>query len=55
MKVGPRFSNFMSSILFGSGCILGAIGIHYHSLAALYIGFGFFGGIGVGLSYTQPV
>ena len=32
-----------------------AVGIHYHLLPLLYLGYGVLGGAGVGLAYTPPV
>jgi hypothetical protein len=42
-------------VCFGGGFMLGALGIHYHSLPLLYAGYGFLGGTGIGLAYTPPV
>jgi hypothetical protein len=44
-----------ASVCFGGGFMLGALGIHYHSLPLLYAGYGFLGGTGIGLAYTPPV
>eukprot|EP01038_Epipyxis_sp_PR26KG_P008254 gene8254-11169_t len=55
MKVGPRVAMAASSVSFGGGFLLGALGIHLHSLPLLYLGYGFFGGTGIGLAYTPPV
>eukprot|EP01038_Epipyxis_sp_PR26KG_P004904 gene4904-6867_t len=55
MKVGPRKAMAAASLSFGGGFLLGAAGIHFHSLPLLYLGYGFFGGTGIGLAYTPPV
>ena len=55
MKVGARTALATSAFAFGGGMMLGAAGIHYHSLPLLYAGYGFLGGTGIGLAYTPPV
>ncbi len=55
MKVGARKSMALASLSFGSGMLMGAAGIHFHSLPLLYMGYGVLGGLGLGLSYTPPV
>jgi len=39
-RSGPRKSMFVSALCFGSGFIVSAIGIHYHFLWLLYLGYG---------------
>lgn len=55
MKVGARQAMMAASFAFGGGLTLGAAGIYLHSLPLLYLGYGFFGGTGIGLAYTPPV
>jgi MFS family permease len=55
IKVGPRASMAAASVAFGGGLMLGAAGIHYHSLPLLYAGYGVMGGTGIGLGYTPPI
>jgi MFS family permease len=55
MKVGPRIAMGAASVAFGGGLMLGALGIHLHSLPLLYAGYGFLGGTGIGLAYTPPM
>lgn len=55
MKVGPRQAMAAASIAFGGGLVVGAAGLHFHSLPLLYLGYGFLGGTGIGLAYTPPV
>jgi len=53
--VGARKALFCSSIAFGGGLLLGAVGIHYHMLPLVYLGYGVLGGAGLGLGYTPPI
>lgn len=55
LQVGPRTALAAASVAFGGGLMVGAAGIHYHSLPLLYAGYGVMGGTGVGLGYTPPV
>ena len=55
MKVGARKAMATASVCFGGGLMLGAAGIHFHSLPLLYAGYGILGGTGIGLTYTPPV
>src|SRR6202522_3676350 len=52
---GPRKSMFTSALCFGTGFIVSAIGIHYHLLWLLYLGYGVLGGCGLGIGYISPV
>ena len=52
---GPRKAMFVSAICFGSGFYVAALGVHLHSLALIYLGYGVVGGIGLGLGYISPV
>jgi MFS family permease len=54
-QVGPRKSMFAGALCFGGGFIVSAIGIHYHWLWLLYLGYGVLGGCGLGISYISPV
>ena len=54
-RVGPRKSMFVAALCFGSGFIVAAIGIHYHLLFLLYLGYGVLGGCGLGIGYISPV
>lgn len=55
MKVGARQAIATAAAAFGGGCLVGAAGIHFHSLPLLYAGYGFMAGTGLGLAYTPPV
>lgn len=54
-RVGPRRSMFTSAVCFGSGFIVAALGIHFHQIALLYLGYGVLGGCGLGIGYISPV
>ena len=48
-------SSLLSTICFCGGLALTALAVHIKSLSLLYIGYGFVGGIGLGLGYLSPV
>ena len=52
---GPRKAMFVSAVCFGLGFIVSAFGVHWHSLAVIYLGYGLIGGVGLGLGYISPV
>lgn len=54
-RVGPRTVGIVAAACWGSGFLLGALGIHLHQLWLLYLGYGVIGGIGLGLGYVSPV
>lgn len=54
-REGPRKAMFASSVCFGSGFLISAIGVHVHQLWLIYIGYGVIGGIGLGIGYISPV
>ena len=54
-KVGPRRTMFTAACCFGGGLILSAVGVHYHQIWLLYLGYGVIGGCGLGLGYVSPV
>jgi MFS family permease len=54
-RVGPRKSMFTATLCFGGGFIVSAIGIHFHQLWLLYLGYGVLGGCGLGIGYISPV
>lgn len=54
-KVGPRYVGVVAAILWGGGFIIGSLGIATHQLWLLYLGYGVFGGAGLGLGYVSPV
>jgi MFS family permease len=54
-RVGPRKAMAAAACCFGGGFIVGALGIHWHQLWIVYLGYGVLGGIGLGLGYISPV
>ena len=54
-RVGPRRLAVSGSILFSLGYAVAAAALSIKSLILLYIGYGFIGGIGLGLGYVTPV
>ncbi|MGI4762042.1 MAG: L-lactate MFS transporter [Janthinobacterium lividum] len=54
-RVGPRKAMLASALCFGGGFLIGSYGVHIHSLPLLYFGYGFVGGIGLGIGYISPV
>jgi hypothetical protein len=53
--VGPRAAGAVAATCFSSGLVIGGIGVMYHTLPLVYLGYGFLGGCGAGLSYVSPV
>ena len=53
--VGPRCVGVTAAFLWGGGFIIGGVGIHFHQLWLLYLGYGVLGGCGLGLGYVSPV
>jgi MFS family permease len=54
-RVGPRTSMFVSALCFGGGFLVAAVGIHFHQIWLLYLGYGVLGGCGLGIGYISPV
>ena len=54
-EVGPRLVGFVASCLWGGGFLIGSIGVFTHQLWLIYLGYGVFGGCGLGLGYVSPV
>ena len=54
-RVGPRKAMLASSLCFGGGFLIAALGVHLHNLWLVYFGYGFVGGIGLGIGYISPV
>jgi MFS family permease len=52
---GPRKAMFAAAICFSGGFFVAALGVQLHSIAIIYLGYGVFGGIGLGLGYISPV
>jgi len=54
-RVGPRKAMLASALCFGGGFFIAALGVHLHSIWLVYFGYGFVGGIGLGIGYISPV
>ena len=54
-EVGPRLVGFVAACLWGGGFLVGSIGLFTHQLWLAYLGYGVFGGCGLGLGYVSPV
>jgi MFS family permease len=54
-RVGPRKAMLAASLCFGGGFLIGSLGISLHNIWLLYFGYGFVGGIGLGIGYISPV
>lgn len=54
-RVGPRLAMVTAALCFGGGFLVSAIGLHYHELWLLYLGYGVLGGCGLGIGYISPV
>jgi len=54
-REGPRKSGLVAALCWGIGFLIGALGISTHQLWLVYLGYGFIGGIGLGIGYITPV
>lgn len=54
-RSGPRKTMVASWLCFASGLLLAALAVQLKSLPLLLFGYGFVGGIGLGLGYIAPV
>ena len=54
-KVGPRTVGIVAALCWGGGFVLASLGIQWHQLWLLYLGYGVIGGCGLGLGYVSPV
>ncbi len=54
-RVGPRRTMFASACCFCGGLSLASLGVAWHQLWVIYLGYGVIGGIGLGLGYIAPV
>ena len=53
--VGPRRAMFTAACFWASGFLIGALGVTTTQLWLVYLGYGFIGGIGLGIGYISPV
>ena len=54
-RAGPRMAMFVSAICFGGGFLISSLGVRFHQLWLIYLGYGVVGGVGLGLGYLAPV
>lgn len=54
-RAGPRKAMFTSAVCFAGGFFVSALGVQFHQLWLIYLGYGVIGGIGLGLGYISPV
>ncbi|KAF9164401.1 hypothetical protein DFQ26_001493 [Actinomortierella ambigua] len=52
---GPRSAGFLGAMLFLIGNLITALGCEVKQISLVYIGYGIFGGLGLGISYISPV
>ncbi len=52
---GPRAAMFVAALFWSTGFLVGALGIGTDQLWLVYLGYGFIGGIGLGIGYISPV
>ncbi len=52
---GPRAAMFVAASFWGTGFLVGALGIATDQLWLYYLGYGVIGGIGLGIGYISPV
>ena len=52
---GPRRAMVASAAFWSTGFLVGSLGIATSQLWLVYVGYGFIGGIGLGLGYISPV
>ncbi len=52
---GPRRAMFAAGVCWAAGFFIAALGVYSHTLWIVYLGYGFFGGLGLGLGYISPV
>ena len=52
---GPRKAMFVSALFWAGGFVVGSLGIFTGQLWLVYLGYGFIGGIGLGIGYISPV
>jgi MFS family permease len=54
-KRGPRWAMFVSTVFFSGGFLISALGMALSQYWLVVVGYGFFGGIGLGIGYISPV
>lgn len=54
-RVGPRKAIALAATFWVSGFLIGALGVSLGQLWIVYLGYGFIGGMGLGIGYIAPV
>jgi MFS family permease len=54
-RKGPRWAMFVSMTCFSSGFLISALGMALEQYWLVVVGYGFVGGIGLGIGYISPV
>jgi MFS family permease len=54
-REGPRKAMFVAALCFSGGFFISALGVYLHNIWLVYLGYGVFGGIGLGIGYISPV
>ncbi len=54
-EVGPRKAMFVAACCFGGGFMVAALGVAWHQIWLVYLGYGVLGGTGLGIGYVSPV
>lgn len=52
---GPRKAMFTAGICWASGFLISALGVKFHQLWMIYLGYGVIGGCALGIGYISPV
>jgi MFS family permease len=52
---GPRWAMFVATICFSAGFVISALGVYLGQYWLVIFGYGFVGGIGLGIGYISPV
>jgi len=52
---GPRKAMVLAAVAWSTGFAVGSLGIYTGQLWLVYLGYGFIGGIGLGIGYISPV
>jgi MFS family permease len=54
-RSGPRKAMFVAGCCWAGGFVIAALGVASRQLWLVYLGYGFIGGIGLGIGYISPV
>ena len=54
-RAGPRASGVLAAMCFAGGFLVSALGVYWHQIWLLYVGYGVIGGCGAGIGFNTPV